>query len=83
MYVSPVARQANIVYITGIGHGAYDSYTGDFYDAIFSVGNCPTSFTAEIVCKLKYSTIYPCKVGHGLCKRMHRLLNTIWGAGGR
>ncbi|HJQ23830.1 MAG TPA: hypothetical protein VKA60_07920 [Blastocatellia bacterium] len=39
MYVSPVARQPHIVYITGIGHGAYDSFTGDFYEVIFSVGN--------------------------------------------
>lgn len=39
MYVSAEARKVNIVYITGIGHGSYDSYTGDFYEVIFGVGN--------------------------------------------
>ncbi|HEV2911894.1 MAG TPA: hypothetical protein VGX92_01140 [Pyrinomonadaceae bacterium] len=39
MYVAPESRKTGVVYITGVGHGAYDSYTGDFYDPIFSVGN--------------------------------------------
>src|SRR2546426_11497225 len=39
LYAAPEARNPNVVYITGVGHGAYDSYTGDFYDPIFSMGN--------------------------------------------
>lgn len=39
LYVAPEARKPGVVYITGIGHGSYNSYTGDFYDPIFSVGN--------------------------------------------
>jgi len=38
-YVGPAARQANVHYITGLGHGSYDTFTGDFYDPVFSVGN--------------------------------------------
>ena len=38
-YVAPEARKPAVAYITGIGHGSYDSFTGDYYDAIFSVGN--------------------------------------------
>lgn len=39
LYVAPEARKPGVDYITGVGHGSYDSYTGDFYDSIFSVGN--------------------------------------------
>lgn len=39
IYIAPEARKPGVVYITGIGHGAYDSYTGDFFDPIFNVGN--------------------------------------------
>lgn len=39
VYVAPAARQPSVVYITGIGHGTYDTFTGDYYDPIFSVGN--------------------------------------------
>jgi hypothetical protein len=39
LYVAPEARKPQVIYITGVGHGGYDSYTGDFYDSIFSVGN--------------------------------------------
>jgi hypothetical protein len=39
IYVAPEARKPNVDYLTGIGHGAYDSFTGDFFDPIFSVGN--------------------------------------------
>jgi hypothetical protein len=38
-YVAPAVRQANVHYITGLGHGSYESFTGDFYDPVFSVGN--------------------------------------------
>ena len=37
-YVAPKAKQAGVVYLTGVGHGAYDSYTGHIYDPIFTVG---------------------------------------------
>ncbi len=39
VYVAPEARNPQVIYMTGVGHGGYDSYTGDFYDTIFSVGN--------------------------------------------
>lgn len=39
VYVAPPARQAGVLYITGIGHGTPDTFTGDYYDAVFSVGN--------------------------------------------
>jgi hypothetical protein len=42
VYVAPEARKPHVIYITGVGHGGYDSYTGDFYDTIFSVGNYST-----------------------------------------
>ena len=38
-YVAPEVRKPNVHYITGLGHGSYQSFTGDFYDPIFSVGN--------------------------------------------
>jgi hypothetical protein len=39
IYVAPEARRADVVYMTGVGHGSYTSYTGDHYDPIFEVGN--------------------------------------------
>ena len=38
-YAAPAVRQANVHYVTGLGHGSYESFTGDFYDPVFSVGN--------------------------------------------
>jgi len=38
-YVAPLARQPNVRYITGLGHGSYESFTGDQYDPIFTVGD--------------------------------------------
>jgi hypothetical protein len=38
-YIAPEARKPGVVYITGVGHGSFDSYTGDFFDPIFTVGN--------------------------------------------
>lgn len=38
-YVGPAAASSSVVYITGVGHGKYDRFTGQFYDAIFIVGN--------------------------------------------
>ena len=37
--VAPQARRPNVVYITGVGHGFRDSYTGDNLDPIFSKGH--------------------------------------------
>jgi len=39
IYVAPAASQPNVTYITGIGHGTYDTFTGDYYDPEFNVGN--------------------------------------------
>jgi hypothetical protein len=36
--VAPQARKANVVYLTGVGHGFPNSYTGDNLDPIFSKG---------------------------------------------
>jgi hypothetical protein len=38
-YVAPEARKPNVDYISGVGHGGYDVFTGDYYDPIFSIGN--------------------------------------------
>ena len=37
--VAPQARKPNVVYLTGVGHGFPDSYTGDNLDPIFSKGH--------------------------------------------
>lgn len=37
--VAPEARKPNVVYLTGVGHGFPDSYTGDNLDPIFSKGH--------------------------------------------
>jgi hypothetical protein len=39
IYVAPKAQQANVGYLTGVGHGFYTTFTGHFYDPIFEVGN--------------------------------------------
>jgi hypothetical protein len=39
IYVAPEARRDDVVYITGVGHGSYTTYTGDHYDPIFEAGN--------------------------------------------
>ena len=38
-YVAPEARKTNVVYMTGVGHGSYNTYTGDYYDPVFQGGN--------------------------------------------
>jgi hypothetical protein len=69
LYVAPEARKANTVYITGVGHGAYDSYTGDFYDPIFAVGNySPEESQGKIVHFISCETardLGPDFVAHG------------------
>lgn len=37
--VAPQASKHNVVYLTGVGHGFQDQYTGEFFDPIFSVGH--------------------------------------------
>ena len=37
--VAPQARKPNVVYLTGVGHGFPNSYTGDNLDPIFSKGH--------------------------------------------
>jgi hypothetical protein len=39
MYVAPAVKQTGVEYITGVGHGAYDTYTGNAYEPIFQVGH--------------------------------------------
>ena len=39
VYAGPKARQAGVVYLTGVGHGSYTTFTGHFYDVVFEVGN--------------------------------------------
>lgn len=49
-YVAPEACKPNVQYITGLGHGSYDSFTGDFYDPIFTVGDySPEESAGKIV----------------------------------
>lgn len=38
-YVAPTARKPNVKYITGVGHGSEDTFTGDRGTPIFSPGN--------------------------------------------
>jgi hypothetical protein len=38
-YVAPAASKSGVVYITGVGHGKYDQFTGQYFDVIFSIGN--------------------------------------------
>lgn len=37
--VAPEARKPNVVYLTGVGHGFPNSYTGDNLDPVFSKGH--------------------------------------------
>lgn len=38
-YVASAARKQNVKYITGVGHGSEDTFTGDQGIPIFSIGN--------------------------------------------
>ena len=71
VYVAPDARQPGIVYITGIGHGTPDTFTGDYYDAVFSVGSyAPEESQGKIFHLLSCQTaltLGPDVVTHG-CK---------------
>jgi hypothetical protein len=49
IYVASEARGADVVYITGVGHGSYTAYTGDHYNIIFEVGQYHAEEAAEKV----------------------------------
>jgi hypothetical protein len=38
-YVAPEARKPEVAYLTGVGHGLHNLYTGDHGDVVFQVGN--------------------------------------------
>lgn len=38
-YAANAAKVPGTVYITGVGHGSYDTYTGHWYDPVFRIGN--------------------------------------------
>ncbi|MEH2025914.1 hypothetical protein [Nostoc sp.] len=42
IYVTSAARRSNVVYLTGVGHGSYDTFTGQYNNPIFTVGNYST-----------------------------------------
>jgi hypothetical protein len=69
IYVAPEARKAGVEYITGVGHGGYDTYTGDFHDPVFSVGNySPEESQGKIVHFISCETardLGPDFVSHG------------------
>lgn len=39
VYVQPEASREDIVYMTGVGHGVYTTYMGEYCDPIFHIGN--------------------------------------------
>lgn len=59
--VAPQARKPNVVYLTGVGHGFRNSYTGDNLDPIFSKGH----FRIE-ECKGKIVHFLSCETAAGL-----------------
>jgi hypothetical protein len=59
--VAPQARKPNVVYLTGVGHGFRNSYTGDNLDPIFSKGH----FRLE-ECKGKIVHFLSCETAAGL-----------------
>ena len=38
IYVAPEARKAEVVYVTGIGHGQYDHFDGDHGEPVWELG---------------------------------------------
>jgi len=69
IYAAPEARKPHVVYITGVGHGAYDSFTGHFYEPIFTVGDySPEESNGKIVHFISCETardLGPDFVAHG------------------
>jgi hypothetical protein len=46
IYVASAVRDQKVSYLTGVGHGAFDTYTGDHYDPIWHIGNYPAEEAA-------------------------------------
>src|SRR5712691_8619881 len=59
--VSPQARKPNVLYLTGVGHGFPNSYTGDNLNSIFSKANL-----TENECKGKIVHFLSCLTAAGL-----------------
>ncbi len=59
--VAPQARKPNVIYMTGVGHGFRNSYTGDNQDPIFSKGH----YGLE-ECKGKIVHFLSCETAAGL-----------------
>jgi hypothetical protein len=59
--VAPQARKANVIFLTGVGHGFPNSYTGDNLDSIFS-----TKTLSEKECKGKIVHFLSCETAAGL-----------------
>ena len=56
-YVAPEAKKPEVEYITGVGHGSYNVYTGDHSDIIFQVGSYhPDEANGKIVHLLSCQT---------------------------
>ena len=57
IYAAPEARRPEVDYITGVGHGAYNLYTGDHGDIVWQVGNYhPDEASGKIVHLLSCQT---------------------------
>ena len=52
IYVAPEAARDATIYITGVGHGSYTTYTGDYFDPIFDMENYQTEEVAGKVVHL-------------------------------
>jgi hypothetical protein len=59
--VAPQARKPNVLYLTGVGHGFPNSYTGDSLNSIFSKANL-----SENECKGKIVHFLSCLTAAGL-----------------
>lgn len=56
-YLAPEARKPEVEYLTGVGHGSYNLYTGDHGDVIWQVGNYhPDEVKGKIVHLLSCQT---------------------------
>ncbi len=60
-YVAEEAAKEDVQYITGVGHGSHDTYTGDYLEPIFQVGH----YEAEEV-RGKIVHLISCQAGREL-----------------
>jgi hypothetical protein len=57
LYAGPEARKPEVEYLTGVGHGSYNLYTGDHGDVIWQIGNYhPDEVKGKIVHLLSCQT---------------------------